>query len=86
MPGDWPAEVEQLVAFTPWLVLPAAAGLLFAVLGRRGWRLAAAGALLAVQLLWLFPQDYLVAAGYSPGAGCRGDSGQGCRTAGATAE
>ncbi|WP_246527463.1 endonuclease/exonuclease/phosphatase family protein [Pseudarthrobacter albicanus] len=79
VPGEWPAAVEQWLAFTPWLVLPAAAGLLFALLGRRAWLVVVASGLLAVQLFWLFPQDYLVSqdnAGGTP----RGTPAGGART------
>lgn len=61
VPAEWSAEVEQLLAFTPWLVLPAGAGLLSAVLARRAWLQAVTAVLLAVQLLWLFPPDQLPA-------------------------
>ncbi len=57
LPLPWPAPVVQLVAFTPWLVLPAGAALLLALPGRRPWAVLPAGALLALQLLWLFPPD-----------------------------
>jgi endonuclease/exonuclease/phosphatase (EEP) superfamily protein YafD len=59
VPVDWPAPVEQLLAFTPWLALPATAGVLFAVLGRRVWLMVVTAALLAVQLFWLFPLEGL---------------------------
>ena len=49
--------VVQLVAFTPWFVLPAGAAFLLAAAGRRPWAALPAGALLALQLLWLFPPD-----------------------------
>ena len=57
VPRDWPITVVQLVSFTPWLVLPATASLLFAVLGRRRWMAGAAAGLVAVQLFWLVPLD-----------------------------
>ncbi|MEY9777273.1 endonuclease/exonuclease/phosphatase family protein [Arthrobacter sp. MW3 TE3886] len=57
VPAPWPAPVVQLVAFTPWFVLPAGAALLLALPGRRPWAVLPAGALLALQLLWLFPPD-----------------------------
>ncbi|WP_256860280.1 endonuclease/exonuclease/phosphatase family protein [Arthrobacter sp. 49Tsu3.1M3] len=47
----------QLVAFTPWFVLPAGAAVLLALPTRRPWAVLPAGALLALQLLWLFPPD-----------------------------
>lgn len=57
VPYPWPTPVVQLVSFTPWLVLPAGASLLFAVLGRRRWMAGAAAGLVAVQLFWLVPLD-----------------------------
>jgi endonuclease/exonuclease/phosphatase family metal-dependent hydrolase len=57
VPAPWPAPVVQLVAFTPWFVLPAGAAFLLALRGRRPWLALPAGALLALQLLWLFPPD-----------------------------
>ena len=57
VPGPWPAPVVQLVAFTPWFVLPAGAAVLLALPARRPWAVLPAGALLALQLLWLFPPD-----------------------------
>ncbi|WP_427007287.1 endonuclease/exonuclease/phosphatase family protein [Pseudarthrobacter sp. H2] len=83
VPGEWPAAVEQWLAFTPWLVLPAGAGLLFAVLGRRAWLIVVAAGLLAVQLFWLFPQDYLFPqsnAGETPGGTARDTPAGGART------
>jgi endonuclease/exonuclease/phosphatase (EEP) superfamily protein YafD len=62
VPRDWPTTVVQLVSFTPWLVLPAGASLLFAVLGRHRWMAGAAAGLVAVQLFWLVPLDYARAA------------------------
>lgn len=62
VPREWPTTVVQLVSFTPWLVLPASASLLFAVLGRRRWMAGAAAGLVAVQLFWLVPLDYARAA------------------------
>jgi endonuclease/exonuclease/phosphatase (EEP) superfamily protein YafD len=58
VPREWPTTVVQLVSFTPWLVLPAGASLMFAVLGRRRWMAGAAAGLVAVQLFWLVPLDY----------------------------
>lgn len=58
VPREWPTTAVQLVSFTPWLVLPAGASLLFAVLGRRRWMAGAAAGLVAVQLFWLVPLDY----------------------------
>jgi len=57
VPYPWPTPVVQLVSFTPWLVLPAGASLLFAVLGSRRWMAGAAAGLVAVQLFWLVPLD-----------------------------
>lgn len=57
VPRDWPTTVVQLVSFTPWLVLPAGASLLFALLGRRRWMAGAAAGLVAVQFFWLVPLD-----------------------------
>ncbi|MFF2246853.1 endonuclease/exonuclease/phosphatase family protein [Arthrobacter sp. NPDC058130] len=57
VPAPWPAPVVQLVAFTPWFVLPASAAVLLALRARRPWAALPAGALLALQLLWLFPPD-----------------------------
>ena len=62
VPREWPTTAVQLVSFTPWLVLPAGASLLFAVLGRRRWMAGAAAGLVAVQLFWLVPLDYARAA------------------------
>ncbi|MGY2746179.1 endonuclease/exonuclease/phosphatase family protein [Pseudarthrobacter sp. O4] len=61
VPAPWPTPVVQLVAFTPWLVFPAAAGLLLALPSRRSWAVLPAAVLLAVQLVWLFPPDVLLA-------------------------
>lgn len=57
VPAPWPAPLVQLVAFTPWFVLPAGAALLLALPVRRPWTVLSTGALLALQLLWLFPPD-----------------------------
>jgi endonuclease/exonuclease/phosphatase (EEP) superfamily protein YafD len=62
VPREWPTTAVQLVSFTPWLVLPAGASLLFAVLGRRRWMAGAAAGLVAVQIFWLIPLDYARAA------------------------
>ena len=80
VPREWPTTAVQLVSFTPWLVLPAGASLLFAVLGRRRWMTGAAAGLVAVQLFWLVPLDYAraapdSAAGTAPDAVA--DSGEG---------
>ena len=73
VPQEWPITVVQLVSFTPWLVLPAGASLLFAVLGRRRWMAGTAACLVAVQLFWLVPLDYTrsapdAAPGSAPGS------------------
>lgn len=57
VPAPWPAPVVQLVAFTPWFVLPAGAAFLLGLRAHRPWLALPAGALLALQLLWLFPPD-----------------------------
>jgi endonuclease/exonuclease/phosphatase family metal-dependent hydrolase len=59
VPWPWPTPVVQLVAFTPWLVFPAAAALLLAVPSRRPWAVLPAAGLLVLQLVWLFPPDRL---------------------------
>lgn len=58
IPAVWPTPVVQLLSFTPWLVIPAGAGLLLAVVGRRRWLIWMTAALTAVQLFWLFPLDH----------------------------
>lgn len=57
IPAEWPLPVVQLLAFTPWLVIPAAIALLFAGVGRRIWVVIATTVLLVAQLFWLFPLD-----------------------------
>ncbi|MDQ0768845.1 endonuclease/exonuclease/phosphatase family metal-dependent hydrolase [Pseudarthrobacter defluvii] len=57
LPAELPVLGVQLVAFTPWLAVPAAAALLVSFLGRRRWQQVAAAALLACQVFWLFPID-----------------------------
>ena len=64
VPREWPTTAVQLVSFTPWLVFPATASLVFAVLGRRRWMAGAAAGLVAVQIFWLVPLDFARA---SPG-------------------
>lgn len=61
VPTPWPAEVVQLLAFTPWLVFPAAAAVVLSLPTRRAWTVLAAAVLLATQLVWLFPPDMLLA-------------------------
>ncbi|MEE9096238.1 endonuclease/exonuclease/phosphatase family protein [Pseudarthrobacter phenanthrenivorans] len=57
LPADLPVLGVQLVAFTPWLAVPAAAALLLSFLGRRRWQQVLAAALAACQAFWLFPLD-----------------------------
>jgi endonuclease/exonuclease/phosphatase family metal-dependent hydrolase len=75
VPAAWPTPVVQLVAFTPWLVFPAAASLLLALPSRRSWAVLPAAGLLAVQLLWLFPADRLLDPQSAPPG--QGDASQG---------
>ena len=57
VPAKWPVLAVQLVSFTPWLALPAAAAVVLALLGRSRWLLLSAVALLGCQVFWLFPLD-----------------------------
>lgn len=57
IPAEWPVLVVQLLAFTPWLAVPAVFALAFAFLSRRRPLQIAAGVLLVCQLFWLFPLD-----------------------------
>ncbi|MCT9867778.1 endonuclease/exonuclease/phosphatase family protein [Paenarthrobacter aurescens] len=57
IPAEWPLIVVQLLSFTPWMVLPAAVALVLALPGRRLWVIVTTSALLALQVLWLFPLD-----------------------------
>jgi len=57
VPADWPVLGVQLVAFTPWLAVPAAAALLAAFVGQRRWQQVAAMLLVGCQAFWLFPLD-----------------------------
>jgi endonuclease/exonuclease/phosphatase family metal-dependent hydrolase len=59
IPADWPLQVVQLLSFTPWLALPAALAAVLALLGRRPWVITTTAVLLAAQLFWLFPLDWL---------------------------
>lgn len=69
VPADWPVLGVQLVAFTPWLAVPAAAALLMAFAGRSRWQQVLATALAACQVFWLFPLDIRApAAGATAGA------------------
>ena len=58
IPAGWPTVVVQLLAFTPWLVIPAGVALALSVIGRRAWLVWLTAALAAAQLFWLFPLDY----------------------------
>jgi endonuclease/exonuclease/phosphatase (EEP) superfamily protein YafD len=58
LPVEWPTRVVQLLAFTPWMLLPGLVGVLAALLSRRRWLVTVSGTLLAAQLFWLFPLDY----------------------------
>ena len=60
VPWPWPTPVVQLVAFTPWLVFPAAAALLLSLPSRRPWAVLPAAGLLVLQLVWLLPPDRLL--------------------------
>jgi endonuclease/exonuclease/phosphatase (EEP) superfamily protein YafD len=62
VPWHWPTPVVQLLAFTPWLVVPAGLSLLFAAFGRRPWAVAVTGSLLAVQGFWLVAPGHAVPA------------------------
>jgi endonuclease/exonuclease/phosphatase family metal-dependent hydrolase len=57
VPAPWPTPVVQLLAFTPWLVVPAVLALGLALAGKRLWLTALAAVVLAAQLFWLFPLD-----------------------------
>lgn len=57
VPAEWPTQVVQLLSFTPWLVIPAGAAFLLALLGRRFPVTAAAALLLGAQLFWLWAPD-----------------------------
>lgn len=57
IPAEWPVLVVQLVSFTPWLAVPAAAALLLAFLGRSRWQQALAVVLVLIHVFWLFPLD-----------------------------
>lgn len=57
IPAEWPVLVVQLLSFTPWLAVPAAAALLLAFLGRSRWQQALAVALVLIHVFWLFPLD-----------------------------
>lgn len=57
VPAEWPVLVVQLLAFMPWLAVPATIALALALLSRRRWLQVLTGALMACQLFWLFPLD-----------------------------
>jgi len=57
VPVEWPVLGVQLVAFTPWAAVPAAAALLLAFLGRSRWRQVLAVCLAGCQAFWLLPLD-----------------------------
>jgi endonuclease/exonuclease/phosphatase family metal-dependent hydrolase len=57
VPAEWPVLVVQLLSFTPWLALPAALGLLLALLGKSRLQQVLAATLLACHVFWLFPLD-----------------------------
>ncbi len=58
LPVEWPTPVVQLLAFTPWVVLPAAVAAGLGLFSRRKWLAAAALVLFLVQIFWLFPLDF----------------------------
>jgi endonuclease/exonuclease/phosphatase family metal-dependent hydrolase len=68
IPAEWPVLVVQLLSFTPWLAVPAAAAMLLAFLGRSRWQQALTAALLVCQAFWLFPFDIGRAAAETAGA------------------
>ncbi|MCT9624336.1 endonuclease/exonuclease/phosphatase family protein [Pseudarthrobacter equi] len=55
--AEWPVLVVQLLAFTPWLAVPAGVALVLSLFGGRRWLQLVTAALLACQLFWLFPLD-----------------------------
>jgi endonuclease/exonuclease/phosphatase family metal-dependent hydrolase len=68
VPAEWPVTLVQLVSFTPWLAVPAAAALVLAILGRRRWLQVSTAALLVCQAFWLFPFDAARPAAADPAA------------------
>ena len=68
LPVEMPVLAVQLLSFTPWLAIPAAAALLLAFLGRSRWLQLSAGVLLLCQVFWLFPLDTTRPAAASAGA------------------
>ena len=57
VPAEWPVLGVQLVAFTPWLAVPAVAALGLAFLGKSRWQQVLAAFLVVCQAFWLFPVD-----------------------------
>lgn len=57
VPAEWPVLVVQLLAFTPWLAVPATASLVLAFLGRSRWQRVLVLVLIGCQSFWLFPLD-----------------------------
>ncbi len=57
VPAEWPVLVVQLLAFTPWLAVPATASLVLAFLGRSRWQGVLVLVLIGCQSFWLFPLD-----------------------------
>lgn len=55
IPADWPVLAVQLLAFVPWLTVPAAAAFLLSLPARSRPLQMLTAALLGVQVLWLFP-------------------------------
>ncbi len=55
--AEWPVLVVQLLAFTPWLAVPAGVALVLALFGGRRWLQVVTAGLLVCQLFWLFPLD-----------------------------
>ncbi len=55
--AEWPVLVVQLLAFTPWLAVPAGVALVLSLFGGRREPQVVAAALLVCQLFWLFPLD-----------------------------
>ncbi|OFI39569.1 endonuclease [Arthrobacter sp. SW1] len=58
LPAEWPTTAVQLLAFMPWVALPAAVAAGLALFSGRRWLAFGASALLLAQLFWLFPLDY----------------------------
>lgn len=57
VPAEWPVLAVQLLSFTPWLAVPAAAALALALLARSRWLQVSTAVLLLCQVFWLFPLD-----------------------------